>query len=911
MPHNGDESNSLARVRAGWDRCSLRMPRSWLNPAATSSASNVVSGVESLPTHRRSWVATPHEPQAHVSPVSTETRTRGWLAAFPRNDTRSRIWQLPEACAQATTNRSLAGKRVPAWTEPSAVAEPQAEHHRSSGSRSWLEPSAILEPQAKRQRSSGCRSWLEPSATAEPQVKRQRMPDASVQCPESSVRHLHLDLLSLMLATDEAGHLTKYARDGMDSARVKRVMKKPCECTGDSRCCARQLPEAGVVEYCQRFHHLSQECQTHLIATSYETCGPVPADRAARTQWHLLGVPVCVSALAAILGVTPRTLYKRVHQAVDLRKTPWSALPHEAPQQRIVNQFFAELYMSAAEHLAEQDLDIGKVDDNIAQDAALPEGAQVQCPEGLPDIPWNPDQCFSTHSLMAAGHDLRSFPVRYLQHGRLIDLWWQFLAWWHSLAHVAPGEQVQRPSWATFWRAWHAKWQCVLAFRKSSSHACCTQCFKYMQYLHKGQASLAAKQEAARNWRAHLREQYHDRLLYWQLRWFSRQYRRQSPESSGASVLTIIIDSMDKSKLVWPQYAFQQPKSLAGLARPRMVLTAAIAHGWTVEFFLTDEEVTSHGASHFCDVLTKTLERVQEIADREGREMPKHLCIQSDNTTSQAKNSLVGQYLAHLVGAGHFETCTLNFLPVGHTHEDIDLVFGILLANVLRRYRVQCPEELCTMIEIGMAEWAAKYGLECHCAVRHMILDFKGWLDHQGVHLHNCWVTRNDVQAPHSFAYKRRHGLTDAEFAATPGQSEQEDPCDVFCIVKHRMHSLHPNSAPVLVLPRARLVRMPSTSPRQWEVPSPMSSARIRDLRNLADTLENTTEDWGPAFSYFRAAMALRQLVQSRAGGVDPPPASWLDFAGCLAQPAVRDTGNVYFGHLPNMSWRMLATFRQ
>ena len=83
--------------------------------------------------------------------------------------------------------------------------------------------------------------------------------------------------------------------------------------------------------------------------------------------------------------------------------------------------------------------------------------------------------------------------------------------------------------------------------------------------------------------------------------------------------------------------------------------------------------------------------------------MPKHLVIQSDNTTSQAKNSLVGQYLAHLVAAGHFDT---KFLPVGCTHEDIDLVFGILLANVLRRYCVQCPEELSTMIVIGMI-WSA------------------------------------------------------------------------------------------------------------------------------------------------------------------------------------------------------------
>ena len=736
------------------------------------------------------------------------------------------------------------------------------------------------------------------------------MDGAAVQCPVNSERNLHLDLLTLLLATDEADHLTKYAQNGMDSARVQRVLKKPCNCTGDSRCRARELPMARVMEYCQRFHHLSEECQTHLMATSYETCGPSPADGGVKTQWHLLGVPVCVSALAAVLGMSPRTLYKHVHQAVDLRKGSWSVRPYDAPKEHIVNQFFAELYMSAAEHLAEQDLDIGKVDDNIAHDAALPPDSPVSS-EPLPDIPWNPDKCFNTEALMAAGTDLQNIPVRYLQHGRLSDLWWQFLAWWHSLQGVAQVEQGDKPSYSTFWRAWHDRWYLVLAFRKSSSHACCTQCFKYMQCLHKGQGSLAAKQEAAKNWRTHLREQYHDRLLYWQLRWFSRTHRRQSPVSSEGGVLTIIIDSMDKSKLVWPQYAFRQPKSLDGITRPRMVLTAALAHGWTAEFFLTDDEVTSHGASHFCDVLTKTLERVQEIADREGREMPKHLCIQSDNTTAQAKNSLVGQFLAHLVAAGHFDTCTLNFLQVGHTHEDIDLVFGILLANVLRRYRVQCPEELCTMIEIGMADWAAKYGLECHCTVRDMILDFGAWLDHQGVHLHNCWVTRHNVQAPHSFTYKRRHGLTDAELAATPGPGQQDDPCDVYCIVKHRMHSLHPNSAPVLVLPRARWVTMPSTSPMQWENPRPMRNDRIRALRHLADILENTTEDWGPSFSYFRAASALRQLVQARAGDAGQPPASWLDQAGYPAQPAVRDTGNVYFGHLPNMSWRMLASFRQ
>ena len=278
----------------------------------------------------RGWLAAPHESQPHGSPVSSGagsgTRTRGWLAALSETAGRSR-----EVVAAAGRARS--------WLQPGASAQPTPNSSPApTCMRTWMEPSAVAEPQDNRH-SNGPRSWLVPCATAEPQAKRHRISEARVQCPESSERRLHLDLVTLMLATDEADHLTKYARDGMDSGRVRRVLKNPCQCTGDSRCCARQLPVAGVVEYCQRFHHLSEECQTHLISTSYETCGPAPTDKSTRTQWHLLGEPVCVSALSAILGVTPRTLYKRVHQAVDLRKGPWAVQPHAAPQQSIVNHF--------------------------------------------------------------------------------------------------------------------------------------------------------------------------------------------------------------------------------------------------------------------------------------------------------------------------------------------------------------------------------------------------------------------------------------------------------------------------------------------------------------------------------------------------------------------------------------------
>ena len=191
--------------------------------------------------------------------------------------------------------------------------------------------------------------------------------------------------------------------------------------------------------------------------------------------------------------------------------------------------------------------------------------------------------------------------------------------------------------------------------------------------------------------------------------------------------------------------------------------------------------------------------------------------------------------------------------------------------------------------------------------MRDGILDFKAWLDSQGVHMHNCWVTRSGIDAPHSFSYKRRHGLTDAESAAAgtlPGDHEH----DVYCVVKHRMHSLHPNGRPVLVLPSARFLAVLTPSPSTVEAPKPFPPHREREMLQLADSLQNITEDWGPRFSYFRAAAALRCLVAGLAGQALEP--CWLDRPTVPAPPVQRDTGNLYFGHLPHMSWRMLVTFR-
>lgn len=705
----------------------------------------------------------------------------------------------------------------------------------------------------------------------------------------------------------QAATETEYAVNGADPERIRRVKQNmPCHCDCG---CYRDVPVKDLAKFCERFHRLSAECQGHLLKVAYETAGDdsvsmqsAPATNtgpALRTEWYLLGRRVCVQALAALLGMARRTLYKRVHGEVDGRKLALG--PRDAIQARMVDQFFVEVYWSAAEHLAE-DSSIKNVDRCIGEDDVAASPVNVSAPI------WSPSAVVLTEADLVT-----SWPRRYLQHGRLTNLWWQFLAWYSALNDIvlqSSAFSVQgniapvHPSWSTFWRRWDDRWRAVIGFRGKLQHSQCTECVKYEAYMRKANTCAESKHAAAREWRKHLRGQYHDRLIYWHLRWFSRQRNR--------GVVTIIIDSMDKSKLAWPQYTFRKPKCLDSLVRPKLVVTGSIAHGYCTDIYITDDEVMSHGGSAFCEILTRTLERVSRICERAGIPMPAHLVVQSDNTTAQAKNSEVGRFLATMVARHNLRTATLNFLPVGHTHEDIDLLFGIILSTVLHRVRFQTPEELMMHLRIGLAPYVEGKLEELNVELMTHIRDFLQWMAPQNTQLYNAFKTRQGIVAPHSFAYKLRADLSLDELAAVgalPAFSVP-DPDDVFCIVKRWMHDTT-SLAPVLVLPVDRRDRVTSLGPTTGHARrggNAFTVARQTELLKLADELESMTEDWGPEFSYFRAAYHIRELVTGRPPV--PAPPGWLETVALPFVAPLRPSGNPYFGHLPDMVWSLLATFR-
>ena len=123
-----------------------------------------------------------------------------------------------------------------------------------------------------------------------------------------------------------------------------------------------------------------------------------------------------------------------------------------------------------------------------------------------------------------------------------------------------------------------------------------------------------------------------------------------SPQSS--SVLTIIIDDMDRSKFAWPRWPFhKQPYELDSLIRPTVTFTGALAHGCGT-FLYTPAPLTI-----FCKPCARQIEAISKAGPGPGT-FPSYLIVVADNTVKSAKNQFVSKFLAFLVSKKLFKSCT-------------------------------------------------------------------------------------------------------------------------------------------------------------------------------------------------------------------------------------------------------------
>jgi hypothetical protein len=88
---------------------------------------------------------------------------------------------------------------------------------------------------------------------------------------------------------------------------------------------------------------------------------------------------------------------------------------------------------------------------------------------------------------------------------------------------------------------------------------------------------------------------------------------------------------------------------------------------------------------------------IADVRRRKGI-LPPMLQIQANNTTRENKNIYLFALCIALLGLGYFQEVKLYFLIMGHTHEDIDQRFSIIL-NTLKKTNIDSLKELMQLVE--------------------------------------------------------------------------------------------------------------------------------------------------------------------------------------------------------------------
>ena len=187
-------------------------------------------------------------------------------------------------------------------------------------------------------------------------------------------------------------------------------------------------------------------------------------------------------------------------------------------------------------------------------------------------------------------------------------------------------------------------------------------------------------------------------------------HHRQKARSQPEKYMCIIVDGMDQQKTSLPLLR-KAAKSTQGLYRVKTHLTGTLVHTRTDHgkdaYIFIDILQWPHDSNLTINILNKAMLGHIEAHGH----LPPVLYLQMDNTCRENKNRYILGYCASLVEARvfrkvyilqahecsacnilHASTLSLphslqvrvNFLPVGHTHEDVDQMFSCIGKRLLR-----------------------------------------------------------------------------------------------------------------------------------------------------------------------------------------------------------------------------------
>jgi hypothetical protein len=201
----------------------------------------------------------------------------------------------------------------------------------------------------------------------------------------------------------------------------------------------------------------------------------------------------------------------------------------------------------------------------------------------------------------------------------------------------------------------------------------------------------------------------------------ARVKARSSTTSGGVKVrkhMSIIIDGMDQGKSAIPSPA-RMDKSLDSCMQLTTHIMGVLDHGGGTpcQLYVSDPSVPSD-VNMVITILLMVISLAASAAP-----LPPTLYVQLDGAGENKCRWLL-LMLGILVALGVFMKIKLSFLPVGHTHEDIDQLFS-RLAAILKEFDILTMNELMARMR-SSARFEGQYPLVNRLLTT---FDFKGWMD--------------------------------------------------------------------------------------------------------------------------------------------------------------------------------------
>ena len=425
--------------------------------------------------------------------------------------------------------------------------------------------------------------------------------------------------------------------------------------------------------------------------------------------------------------------------------------------------------------------------------------------------------------------------------------------------------QLKPACFTTFWTTWRKHYSHLLAHRRRNSFGKCNTCVKYktvLKLVHTSEGRVWWSRQYAH----HLLSQFRDRGVYYHRRELSTLYSQGRLQVE--TTLQLIVDALDQAKFCVPRHT-PGAKQLQDCMRPRLHCVGVIAHGFLKAGYIIEPTIAKD-SNVFVEVCVQSLHRVLLMCRERGLRPPDRIIIQADNA-GDSKNQDVFSMLASLVVSRLCKVAMMCYLRTGHSHEDVDAMFGVWARHLSRQSVLQTPSDFraCLLQE---------FGLDTSFEVVDYVRNWQRYFDRLHVAVSGHGQSQNTA---HSFTWVCRSNLDEERWGQVTSQfHDPADPHDAVLLVRKYMHVGELAQPPLVAMPARRLAQLREGAPSQFVERLKYNRDQRTALHKTADILEQFPYHLSRAAAYLRAL-----AVEDDQAWCPLPPTTTVDFL-CPALPS-------------------------